>query len=170
MKNTMYADWDGHYVKLTWSATSTLPDMKYITSVHGVCIHNGKVMLVEVASRGFDLPGGHIEENELPEQSLIRECMEEGYVKCDSISLIGMIEVNHEENPLFNPNGKYPLIGYQLFYRTNVIECLPYKSEYECLSRIFVDPQEIPNLIGGRTLSHFIVNEAFHSIDKASAF
>ncbi len=168
MKKTIYANWDGHHVKLTWSATSTLPDIKYVTSVHGVCIRENKVMLVDVASRGFDLPGGHLEENELPEEALIRECMEEGYVKCDQISLIGIIEVNHEENPLFNPNGKYPLIGYQLFYRTNIIECLPYKGEHECLARTFVKPDDIPNIIGSHTLSHLIVNEAFYSTDKVA--
>ena len=166
MEKTIYVDWGGHNVKLTWSATTTLPDIRYVTSVHGVCIDNGKILLVRVANRGFNLPGGHIEERESPEETLIRECMEEGYVKCDSISFIGMIKVSHEENPLFDVNGKYPLIGYQLFYRTNVIECLPYKRENECLTRIWVEPEEVPYVIDDHSLSHLIVNEVFHSTRK----
>ncbi|MFD0715670.1 NUDIX domain-containing protein [Paenibacillus sp. GCM10027626] len=163
MEKTTAVDWGGHHVKLTWLPSTTLPDLKYVTSVHGVCILDGKVLLARVASRGFNLPGGHIEEGETPEETLIRECMEEGYVKCDSISFLGMIRVSHEENPLFDPNGKYPLIGYQLFYRTRVVEYLPYKRENECLARIWVEPEEIPYVIDDHELSHLIVNEAFKS-------
>lgn len=166
MEKTIYVDWEGHNVKLTWSATTTLPDLNYVTSVHGVCIDNGKVMLVQVASRGFNLPGGHIEKGESPEEALIRECMEEGYITCDSLSLLGAIRVSHEDNLLFDIHGKYPLIGYQLFYRTNVIECLPYRRESECITRIWVEPEEIPYVINDHELSHLIVDEAFNSIRK----
>jgi len=166
MEKTIYDNWGGHHVKLTWMATTTLPDVKYVTSVHGVCIDKDKVLLVRVTDRGFNLPGGHVEENESPEEALIRECMEEGYVECDSISLIGMIIVSHEENPMFDVKGKYPLIGYQLFFRTNVTRSLPYKRENECLTRIWVEPEEIPYVINDHILSHSIVNEAFHSLHQ----
>ncbi|WP_312855521.1 NUDIX hydrolase [Litoribacterium kuwaitense] len=125
-----------------------------------MCILHGKVMLVLIANRGFNLPGRHIENGELPEETLERECFEEGYVTCDSPSLIGMIRVSHEENPLFNHRGKYPLIGYQLFYRTNVIDCLPFRRENESTTRIWVEPDEIPYVIEDHELTHYIVDEA----------
>ncbi|WP_235851574.1 hypothetical protein [Heyndrickxia camelliae] len=46
-------------------------------------------------------------ENETPEQAFHREAFEEGYVKGE-LKYLGAIEVNHKENPHFNPNGKYP--------------------------------------------------------------
>lgn len=160
MENTIYADWGGHYVKLTWLPGAELPDPAYVTSVHGVCMDQGKIMLVHVTDRGFNLPGGHKEDGESPTDTFIRECMEEGYVKCDSPSYIGVIRVSHEENPLFDPNGKYPLIGYQLFYRANVTECLPYRCENECTARIWVEPDLAPHVMEDHNLAYLIVKEA----------
>lgn len=164
LEHTIYADWAGHYVKLTWLPGNRLPDLKDVTSIHGVCMEQGKVLLVYVANRGFNLPGGHVEGVEGPEETLLRECMEEGYVKCDSVSLIGMVRVSHEDNPLFDVNGKYPLIGYQLFYRANVVECLPYRRESECTTRIWVEPEEVPYVTHDQELSRWIVEEALKSI------
>ncbi len=133
------------------------------TSVHGVCEDHGKVLLVQVTARGFNLPGGHIEEGETPEEALARECMEEGYVRCDSLSLIGAIQVSHEGNPSFDANGKYPLIGYQLFYRARIAECLPYRRENECRTRIWVEPEEIAYVINDHQLVLLAVAEAFRT-------
>ncbi|REK71891.1 NUDIX domain-containing protein [Paenibacillus paeoniae] len=161
MEHTAYANWGGHYVKLTWLPGVELPDPAFVTSVHGVCMDQGKMMLVHVQGRGFNLPGGHVEIGETPVDTLLRECMEEGYVKCGDSRYIGAIEVSHEENPLFDPNGKYPLIGYQLFYRTTIIECLPYRQENECTARIWVEPELASQVMEDHNLAYLIVDEAF---------
>lgn len=160
MENTRYVNWGGHNVKLTWIPSNTLPELHLVTSVHGVCLDNNKVLLVQIKDRGYNLPGGHIENGESPEEALRRECMEEGCIQCGSTSLIGMIKVSHEENPLFDENGKYPIVGYQLFYKTNIQECLPFKREKESITRIWVEPEEIPYVINDHELSHKIVTEA----------
>jgi len=160
MATTIYADWGGHHVKLTWLPGTEGPDPALVTSVHGVCIDQGKIMLVHVTGRGFNLPGGHVEAGESPEETILRECMEEGYVRCANPCLIGAIQVSHEENPRFDPNGKYPLIGYQLFYRTDVTECLPYLREHECTSRIWVEPGLAAYVMEDHNLAYLIVEEA----------
>jgi len=111
MNNQVYANWSGHHVRLTWLPQKKIDNYSKVTSVHGVCFFKGNVLLVHVSGRGFNLPGGHIEKGETPEDALHRETFEEGYVK-GPINYIGAIEVSHEENPLFNADGKYPLIGY----------------------------------------------------------
>lgn len=105
------------------------------------------------------MPGGHIEANETPEDAIHREVYEEGFVK-GKVNYIGAIEVNHKVNPLFNPNGKYPLVGYQLFYRMDIEDSEPFKRKYETITRIWVEPEEVPYVIEDHDLVPFIVEEA----------
>lgn len=159
MNKTIYVNWNGHHIKLTWIPTDKKPEIEKVTSVHGFCFDGERVLLVHVAGRGFNIPGGHIEKGEMPEQAFHREALEEGYVKGD-ITYLGMIEVSSEDNPLYDPNGKYPLIGYQLFYRMNIKECLPFSRENETLTRIWVEPSEVRFVINDHELSLSILEEA----------
>ncbi|WP_245808909.1 NUDIX domain-containing protein [Shouchella patagoniensis] len=90
----IYEDWNGHNVKLTWMPNHVLSSEKVITSVHGLCLYQGLVLLVNIKGRGFNYPGGHIEDGESPIDALHREVYEEGYVKGEAI-YIGAIEVSH---------------------------------------------------------------------------
>ncbi|KOS60333.1 DNA mismatch repair protein MutT [Lysinibacillus agricola] len=136
-------NWSGHHVKLTWLPKKKIDDYSEVTSVHGVCFYKGNVLLVHVNGRGFN------------EEALHRKAFEEGYVK-GHIKYIGAIEVNHEDNPLFNAGGKYPLIGYQMFYRMEIQECLPFLREYETISRIWVEPEVVPYIINDHEISQLV--------------
>lgn len=134
-----------------------------VTSVHGYCIDkDDKILLAYIKGRGFNIPGGHIEADESPEEAFHREAYEEGYVR-GNIQYLGMIEVNHKDNPNFDPNGKYPLIGFQLFYRMDIMECFPFLRENESTSRIWVESSEVPFLINDHELSLKILNTALES-------
>ncbi len=159
MNNQIYVNWSGHHLKLTWCPIKKIDDYSKVTSVHGVCFYNGNVLLVLVNGRGFNFPGGHIEDGETPEEALHREAIEEGYVM-GPIKYLGAIEVSHEENPLFNANGKYPLIGYQMFYRMDIKECFPFLREHETMSRIWVEPDEVPYVTNDHALSRLVLQEA----------
>ncbi len=163
---SIFADWGEHFVKLTW-----IPAMKITesTSVHAVCILDGNVMLVHIKNRGFNYPGGHVDPGEELEKAVLREAYEEGYVK-GSIQYIGAIEVNHEENPAFDPNGQYPLIGYQAFYRMNITECYPFLREHESVTRIWVEPSEVQYVIHDHELSQLILADALTlNMDKGGS-
>jgi 8-oxo-dGTP diphosphatase len=159
MTNTICVDWDGNYVKLTWLPMKNIIDITKVTSVHGYCFYKGKVLLVDIKGRGWNVPGGHVEPGETPEEAFHREAYEEGYVK-GSIHYIGAIEVSHEENPLFDPNGKYPLKGYQMFYRMNVEEFSDFLGENESLSRIWLEAEKVPQVIHDHELAKIILKEA----------
>ena len=58
-----YVDWGGHRLKLTWES-GLLPERELITSVHGFCFKDGKLLMVDLDDRGWDFPGGHIEVGE----------------------------------------------------------------------------------------------------------
>ncbi|MFB7157377.1 NUDIX domain-containing protein [Lysinibacillus sp. NPDC056232] len=119
-------------------------------------------MLVHIDGRGFNFPGGYIEKGETPEEAFHREAFEEGYVK-GHIHYIGAIEVSHEANPLFNADGQYPLIGYQMFYSMEVQDCLPFLREHETISRIWVEQEEVPYMINDHEISQLILQEALSS-------
>ncbi len=72
MMNSTYVWWGGSKVKLAWRQDSILPDTSRVTSVHGFCFKDGKMLLVNLHKRGWDFPGGHLEKGESPEGCLKR--------------------------------------------------------------------------------------------------
>lgn len=75
---SIWSEGNGNYMRKLWGIKSEvnvekdciLPEYERITSVHGFCFHNNnnKVLLIDHEQRGWDFPGGHIEEGELPEE------------------------------------------------------------------------------------------------------
>lgn len=154
-----YVDWGGHKLKLTWKR-DLLPARELMTSVHGFCFNDGKLLMVDLDDRGWDFPGGHIEVGEKAEACFKREAMEEGYVVGDCI-LLGSIEIDHHENPLWNEQSLYPKIGYQVFYKMNITELHPFEAEYESNKRIFISPGDVSSYYKGwHEIYEEILNEA----------
>ncbi|WP_226658819.1 NUDIX hydrolase [Pseudalkalibacillus hwajinpoensis] len=131
-----YVHWGQDKVKLHWNGETPLPPNSVVTSVHGFCFYQYKLLLVDLKKRGWDFPGGHLETGESPAACLAREVMEEGYVKGDS-QFIGSLTVDHREN---QNDRAYPEVGYQLFYHMKINEVLPFKARHESADRRFVDP------------------------------
>jgi hypothetical protein len=51
---TTYVNWGGSRVKLTWENNDKLPQNNLVTSVHGFCFQNKKLLLVDLNQRGWD--------------------------------------------------------------------------------------------------------------------
>lgn len=64
---TIFVNWGQSRVMLTWKASTQLPKRGKITSVHGFCFYEDKLVLVDLKHRGWDIPGGHINLGEEPE-------------------------------------------------------------------------------------------------------
>ncbi|AST91233.1 NUDIX hydrolase [Sutcliffiella cohnii] len=137
-----YVYWSGGRVKLTWKNDTALPPKKLTTSAHGFCFKNNKLLLVNINHRGWDFPGGHVEDGETAEECLQREAYEEGYVT-GSCSLLGHIIVDHHDNPNWNEASTYPKIGYQVFYRMDINELHDFDAKYETKERILIDPRRV---------------------------
>ena len=152
----VYVKWGENTVKLTWKPGIDYKD-RIITSVHGICLLDGKVLLSHIHGRGFNAPGGHLENDETPEETLHREIYEEAYVR-GIATYIGCIEVSHEENPDYN--GKYPKVGYQAYYRVDITECLPFLREFEAKTRIWVEPSEVNQVVDDHEIILEIMEDA----------
>lgn len=139
---TAYVNWGESKVKLTWIPDKQLPQQNLVTSVHGFCFYNRELLMVDLKDRGWDFPGGHIEKGERPEECFKRESMEEGYVS-GTCHLLGYMEVNHHDNPVWNENSPYPKIGYQIFYRMDIEELHAFEGNYESARRIFINPRDV---------------------------
>ncbi|WP_409252598.1 NUDIX domain-containing protein [Bacillus sp. SCS-153A] len=165
MSGSVNVKWGSGLVELTWIPSQEMPPSRPVTSVHGCCFYEGKVLLVNIKGRGFNFPGGHVKVGEPPEEAFHREVMEEAFVKGKAVN-IGMMEVSHRNNPDFDPKGKYPLIGYQVFYRMDIEEVLPFVKNDESSSRIWVEPSEAPFVINDHELTLDILIEAVKSGPK----
>lgn len=141
---TTYVNWGTSRVKLTWEESMLLPQHNLITSVHGFCFQEDKLLLVDLNHRGWDFPGGHIEPEEMPEDCFKREALEEGYIEGEC-ELLGYIIVDHSENPMWTESSPYPKIGFQVFYKMNITKLLPFEGGYESSQRTFINPQDVPS-------------------------
>ncbi|WKA55728.1 NUDIX domain-containing protein [Planococcus shixiaomingii] len=162
MTTETIVNWGGQKIRLRWHAAKKISEAEKVTSVHGYCFYEGKVALVHVEGRGFNVPGGHVENGETAEEALHREMLEEAYVT-GAAQYIGAVEVDHTDNPDFLEGGPYPKIGYQLFYRVDIRECLPFLRENETLSRIWVEPEELPYVMDDHELGLLILEESLNT-------
>lgn len=165
---SMYVNWGprgGYNLKLTWMP-ELMPDRQVVTSVHAFCFHDGQLLMVNLNERGWDFPGGHIEAGETVESCVYREVMEEAYVK-GNCTLLGSIEVNHEKNPLWNESSPYPKVGYQVFYRMDITEFLPFEGDFESSERTLINPDKVGDYYKGwHELYEAVMKLALQPVEK----
>lgn len=135
-----------HLVTLTWVEADKVPEHLTPTSAHGFCFHESlkQALLVNVDSRGWDIPGGKVDPGESPEQCFAREVFEEANI-IGNFKMIGYVIVDNRADPNRTPN-HFPDFGLQVYYRLEVKDILPFTGDYEILERTFVDLDEVPKM------------------------
>ncbi len=139
--------WTKH-INWEFYLSNYLPNRKLCTAVFGILEHQNKIILTKT-QRGWELPGGHIEQNETIEEALKREILEEAGVYVDGYQLVGYRKIIASK-PIKNKNGEnYPFpvsyIPYYKVFTKHKIE-LPQGDKNEVLDSREYTFQEIKKL------------------------
>ena len=95
-------------------ATTKFPPHALITSVHGLLFSQDMILMTYVRKRGWDIPGGHIEEGESLGDALLREVWEETTGEIENLQPLAYQRIELLEQPVSN---KYPFpVSFQQFF------------------------------------------------------
>ena len=135
--------WEGKKFTQEWIEVNSYNDIKLITQVSAVCFNeNGEILLVKNPKKDYwTIPGGTPENNESPEETLIREVSEEATCDIENLKFLGAIKVNF-------PNNKNKVEGddfYQLRYYAEIKKVNEHSIDPDLQvkrDRIFIKPED----------------------------
>lgn len=91
---------DGRQIRVIWRPPDFVVPSHLVTQASAVCFTvDGKVLLVSKDGENWQLPGGHLEEGETPEEAVVREIEEEACVVVMELGYLGAQEVHDPDDP-----------------------------------------------------------------------
>ena len=125
---------------------SEMPPIELCSSAYAFVFKNGAFLQTELREgerpvRQLDIPGGHVDEGETPEEAVIRETFEETGVRIKVRDLVAYSRVTITSDCPANYRYPYP-ISYILFYEGVVKEETDFKGNEEVHGRVWLLPEE----------------------------
>lgn len=136
--------------------TDEMPPIDICGTAFAFAFIGDRMLMTRLVKRGWDIPGGHIDPGESPEQAVIRETIEETQVVVELVELVGVQEL--EVFGTLPRDGWTNPLSVQLFYLCRVIKTLPFISTQETTERDFLTPDFI------RTVSTMINHDLLYEI------
>lgn len=121
------------------------PPAALTTSAFIFAFRGDRLLMTRLAARGWDIPGGHVEAGETPEETARRELYEEAAATAGTVRVLGYDKfIVHAPAP---EGYRYPHpISYQLFYWGRVASLHPFVPTKEALERRLFTPEEAQRL------------------------
>jgi 8-oxo-dGTP diphosphatase len=118
-----------------------LPAKELITTAFALAFSGDQLLLTNLIKRGWDIPGGHVEAGEMPEETVRREVAEETGTKLGQLHILG-----HQRLRLLAPKPveyKYPYPdSYQVFYWASVISLEDFGPTWETYGQALFAPDQ----------------------------
>lgn len=122
-----------------------MPPRELITSALALAFADDHLLLAELTHRGWDIPGGHIEAGECPEDATRREVHEETGALLGPAKVIAHQRIRILAPPPAEYRYPYPE-SYQVFYAARVASLEPFTGTAECRGRALFAPSDARNL------------------------
>ncbi|MCA9928119.1 MAG: NUDIX domain-containing protein [Anaerolineales bacterium] len=118
----------------------TLPPVELITAVFGLIFDGNQFLMTNLVERGWDIPGGHTESGESPEQTVRREIFEETHALVRDLHVLGYDKFMIQAPKPDAYSYPYP-VSYQLFYWGRVNRLEPFVATSEAVGRKLFTPE-----------------------------
>ncbi len=128
--------------------TDELPPLELCRTAFGFAFNGDQVLMTRLKNRDWDIPGGKIDVGETPQQTVVREVLEETFVQVEVIELVGIQEVELLGPRPENFQWIYPL-SVQVYFLCRISKLMPFRKNKESYERGFLDPdyaREIPTM------------------------
>ncbi|NMO97037.1 NUDIX domain-containing protein [Paenibacillus lemnae] len=121
--------------------TGDLPIHCPITSAYVLAFQDNRLLLTRLQDRGWDIPGGHLEQNETPEMAAVRELYEETGAVLKHIELLGAMNIHITgDKP---PGYTYPFPESSMVFYWGIVDRLdPLQSNEEVAERRLFELEE----------------------------
>ncbi len=121
--------------------SSQLPPLELIATAFALAFMDGRLLMTHLRHRGWDIPGGHVEPGETPEQTVRREVYEETAARLGPLHVLG-----YQRLRLLGPrpaSSRYPYPDcYQVFYRAHIVSLDDFQPTAETQGRTLLSPEE----------------------------
>lgn len=118
-----------------------IPQVDLVTGSFVLLFQDEKILLTKVGSRSWDIPGGHRENGETPEETAIREVLEETNVIINNLTLIGYDELHSDASKPENYPYPFPT-SYMAYYMADIVEMNEFIAAHETTDISFFTVEE----------------------------
>lgn len=128
----------GENTEVQFEPFAEMPKGIPVTSCMVIAVHNKSQVVVSRPERGWGLPGGHVEQGETPQETVVRELHEEAAVSIDVKTLRVVGGWHAKKIRQTEANSKYPDDAYQLLFVAEVTKVDEFTPGHETLERKLV--------------------------------
>lgn len=122
--------------------TDALPPVEICGTAFGFAFEGDRMLVTRLKERDWDIPGGHLEPGETPQQAALREVWEEAYARVEIIDLVGIQELEILGPRPQNHRYAYPLNA-QIFFRCKILELAAFEGNFESTERSLFSPDQV---------------------------
>lgn len=135
-------DWVGGENVVETFMSNKLPQIELCPSSYTIVFKNNSILMTDLKegerpTRRLDIPGGHVDEGESPEESAIRETFEEAGVRVKVVSMVGYKKITMKSEKPKDWPYPYPT-GYMAFYLGEVSEETDFHGNDDTYGRVWL--------------------------------